>query len=400
MTEVEQRTIKRTGKQSVRYALWISLATGIGYLPFALTISVLPGYVTGRLHGGPAEVGWVISSYALTSLLFRPVSGALMNRLGARVLTVGGAVLTMLATVGCAWAGSITLLVLLRLLVGMGIGVMQTATGIWPVQLVAEDRQNWALGLGGTANYLALGLGAPLGTLVARLVGTGNAFVVAGLITLLVVPIACYVPEVRVPRKREQPGARRGRTLLGIALPSVALVFTALGFAAVTSFVVAKYDQIGVSGGAAVVTAYSLTVVVLRIASTWIRWEVTRPTTLAALFMVEAAGIALIGMSNSLALGVIGGVLTGVGMWQIYPTLGVLVVRSVSEAQRPAALSIFGACFTVGVAVGSGSLGVVAQVFGYEVMFDVCAACVLVGLLVAITASRMAAPAAGQRLGP
>ncbi|MFD5126779.1 MFS transporter [Streptomyces olindensis] len=397
VTEAEQRAVGRTGKQSVRYALWISLATGIGYLPFALTIPLLPEHVTGRLNGGPAQVGSVVSSYAVTSLLVRPVSGALMNRLGARALTVGGAVLTTLATVCCAWAGSITQLMLLWLLVGIGIGVMQAATGVWPVQLVAEDRQSWALGLAGTVNYLALGIGAPLGTLIARLVGTANAFVVAGLITLLVVPIACYVPEVRVPPKGERPGAGRGRALLGTALPSTALVFTALGFAAVTSFAVAKYDELGVPGGAAVVTAYSLTVVVLRIASTWIRWEATRPATLAALFLVEAAGIALIGVSDGLVVGVIGGVLTGVGMWQIYPALGVFVVRSVSERQRPAALSVFGACFTVGVAAGSGSLGVVAQAFGYEAMFGVCAACVVVGMLVAVAASRMPAPAAGQQ---
>ena len=86
----------------------ISLATGIGYLPFALTIPILPGYVTGRLHGGPAEVGAVVGGYALTSLLSRPVSGALMNRLGARALTIGGTVLTTLATVCYPLAGSIT----------------------------------------------------------------------------------------------------------------------------------------------------------------------------------------------------------------------------------------------------------------------------------------------------
>jgi hypothetical protein len=52
-TELEPE-IETTDKRSVRHALLISLATGIGYMPFALTIPILPGYVTGRLHGGPA----------------------------------------------------------------------------------------------------------------------------------------------------------------------------------------------------------------------------------------------------------------------------------------------------------------------------------------------------------
>ncbi|MFG2228220.1 MFS transporter [Streptomyces sp. NPDC048644] len=392
-TELEpepETETETTGKRSVRHALLISLASGIGYLPFALTIPVLPGYVTGRLHGGPAEVGAVIGGYALTALLSRPVSGALMNRLGARALTIGGAVLTTLATVCYPLAGSVAGLIGLRLLVGVGMGVVLAATGVWPVQLVAKDRQSWALGLGGTVNYVAIGLGAPLGTLTDHLAGTAATFVIAGLIALLVIPIALCVPEVRFPPKTERTGTGQGRALLGTVLPSVALIFTAFGFAAVSSFAVAKFNALGIAGGAAVVTAYSLTVVLLRIAGTWIRWEATRPAALACLFLVEALGIALIGVADGLGAGVIGGVLIGVGMWQIYPVLGLFVVRSVSERRRATALSAFGACFTAGLAAGSGSLGLVAQAAGYQVMFLVCAACVGLGLLVAVATARVA----------
>ncbi|MFF3909865.1 MFS transporter [Streptomyces sp. NPDC001848] len=388
-TELEP-AVETTDKRSMRHALLISLASGIGYMPFALTIPILPGYVTGRLHGGPAEVGAVVGGYALTALLSRPVSGALMNRLGARALTIGGAVLTTLATACYPLAGSIAALIGLRMLVGVGMGVMLAATGVWPVQLVAKDRQSWALGLGGTVNYVAIGLGAPLGTLTDHLVGTANTFVIAGLIALLVIPIALCVPEVRFSPKTERTGIAQGRALLGTVLPSVALVFTAFGFAAVSSFAVAKFDALGIAGGAVVVTAYSLTVVLLRIAGTWIRWEATRPVALAGLFLVEALGVALIGVSDGLGVGVIGGVLIGVGMWQIYPVLGLFVVRSVSERRRATALSTFGACFTVGLAAGSSSLGLVAQATGYQAMFLVCAACIGLGLLVAVAAARVA----------
>ncbi|WEP00986.1 MFS transporter (plasmid) [Streptomyces sp. FXJ1.172] len=388
-TELEPEA-ETTDKRSVRHALLIALANGIGYLPFALTIPILPGYVTDRLHGGPAEVGAVITAYALTSLLSRPVSGALMNRLGARALTIGGTVLTTLATVCYPLAGSIAELIALRLLVGVGMGVMLAAAGVWPVQLVGKDRQSWALGLSGTVNYVAIGLGAPLGTLTENLVGTASTFVIAGLIALLVIPIALCVPEVRFPPKAERTGIEQGRALLGTVLPSVALIFTAFGFAAVSSFAVAKFNALGISGGAAVVTAYSLTVVLLRIAGTWIRWEAKQPVALAGLFLVEALGIVLIGVSHGLGVGVLGGVLIGVGMWQIYPVLGLFVVRSVSERQRATALSAFGACFTAGLAAGSGCLGLVAQATGYQVMFLVCAACVVLGLLVAVAAARVA----------
>ncbi|WP_327063773.1 MFS transporter [Kitasatospora purpeofusca] len=389
-TELEPE-IETTDKRAVRHALLIALANGIGYLPFALTIPILPGHVTGRLHGGPAEVGAVISGYAVTALLARPVSGVLMNRLGTRALTIGGTLLAALATVCYPLAGSITELIGLRMLLGVGMGVMLAAVGVWPVQLVAKDRQGWALGLGGTVNYVAIGLGAPLGSLIEHLVGTATTFVISGLVALLVVPIALYVPEVGLSSTSERADVEQGRAaLLGVVLPSVALIFTAFGFAAVSSFAVAKFDALGIAGGAVVVTAYSLTVVLLRVAGSWIRWEATRPVELAGLFLVEALGVALLGVADGLGLGVVGGVLIGVGMWQIYPMLGLFVVRSVSERRRATALSTFGACFTVGLAAGSGSLGLVAGAAGYRTMFLVCAACVGLGLLVAVAAARVA----------
>ncbi|WP_406096897.1 MFS transporter [Kitasatospora purpeofusca] len=389
-TELEPE-IETTDKRAVRHALLIALANGIGYLPFALTIPILPGHVTGRLHGGPAEVGAVISGYAVTALLARPVSGVLMNRLGTRALTIGGTLLTVLATVCYPLAGSITELIGLRMLLGVGMGVMLAAVGVWPVQLVAKDRQGWALGLGGTVNYVAIGLGAPLGSLIEHLVGTSTTFVISGLVALLVIPIALYVPEVRLSSTSERADGEQGRAaLLGVVLPSVALIFTAFGFAAVSSFAVAKFDALGIAGGAVVVTAYSLTVVLLRVAGSWIRWEATRPVELAGLFLVEALGVALLGVADGLGLGVVGGVLIGVGMWQIYPMLGLFVVRSVSERRRATALSTFGACFTVGLAAGSGSLGLVAGAAGYRTMFLVCAACVGLGLVVAVAAARVA----------
>ncbi|MCX4683055.1 MFS transporter [Kitasatospora purpeofusca] len=389
-TELEPE-IETTDKRAVRHALLIALANGIGYLPFALTIPILPGHVTGRLHGGPAEVGAVISGYAVTALLARPVSGVLMNRLGTRALTIGGTLLAALATVCYPLAGSITELIGLRMLLGVGMGVMLAAVGVWPVQLVAKDRQGWALGLGGTVNYVAIGLGAPLGSLIEHLVGTATTFVISGLVALLVIPIVLYVPEVRLSSTSERADVEQGRAaLLGVVLPSVALIFTAFGFAAVSSFAVAKFDALGIAGGAVVVTAYSLTVVLLRVAGSWIRWEATRPVELAGLFLVEALGVALLGVADGLGLGVVGGVLIGVGMWQIYPMLGLFVVRSVSERRRATALSTFGACFTVGLAAGSGSLGLVAGAAGYRTMFLVCAACVGLGLLVAVAAARVA----------
>jgi MFS family permease len=69
---------------------------------------------------GTATTAWLVAALYLASAIAQPVMGKLADRLGARRVYVFGLALVGLAGVGGAWAPSLGLLVVVRVLIGIG----------------------------------------------------------------------------------------------------------------------------------------------------------------------------------------------------------------------------------------------------------------------------------------
>ncbi len=100
------------------------------YLPVTLPLALLPVFVHSRLGGGGASIGVVIGAEAITAMLVRPLAGIAFARFGPRRVFVVGAVLVAAGSLPNAVASAFVPLVLLRLLVGVGVGAV-LATRRW-----------------------------------------------------------------------------------------------------------------------------------------------------------------------------------------------------------------------------------------------------------------------------
>ncbi|WP_043265835.1 MFS transporter [Streptomyces sp. CT34] len=363
---------------------------GLVYLAVALTIPTLPIQVTSQLHGSTSDVGWVMGSYAITAVLARPVFGALLIRIGARPIVAGGALVVALATLGYLAAPNVAILITCRLILGIGLGGVLAAATIWMVSLVPPSKQGWALGLVGTVNYLVLAVGAPIGEAMAEATRPTVVGLAAGIFPLLSLLLLFTVPDHRQPqedRTEEHRSGPRTSATRAAVLPGVSLTMAAFGYAAVISFSAVALAHHGVADGALVVTAYAATMVVIRVAGARSPWNFTSPQGLIAIFLAEAVGIFLIGTSDSLLSAVVGGVLVGAGMSQVYPALGLLVMRSVDAQRKGQAVATYGAFMNIGISVGNFALGYVANTAGYSAMFVTATATILCGLVVAVLAA-------------
>ncbi|GAA4056971.1 MFS transporter [Actinomadura miaoliensis] len=171
-----------------RRALW-AVAAGvfcIQFDSFALNLA-LPAI--GRdLGGAEADLQWVLSAYLLATGTLMLTAGRLGDLLGRRRLLLCGLTLFTAASLGCALAPSLPLLVAARVAQGAGAAMIMPAglallTGLHPPGRRGRAI-GWALGLGGvaTAGGPLLGglltetfswravfwLNVPLGALAAR----------------------------------------------------------------------------------------------------------------------------------------------------------------------------------------------------------------------------------------
>ena len=176
------------------------------YAALGAVLSILPGYVPGQLGGGPTAVGLAVGAPALTGLLARPAGGRLADRLGARPLVLAGAAGMALASPAVA-SGTLGALVLSRLAVGAGEGVMMSATVLWLLQLAGPRRRGRALGHIGLANFGGLALGPLLAAVLGGAGASRDVLAVAVALPLLGAAIAITI-AAPIPA----PGARAPST--------------------------------------------------------------------------------------------------------------------------------------------------------------------------------------------
>ncbi|MFC3532801.1 MFS transporter [Vogesella facilis] len=174
------------------------------------------------------QVQWVVLGYllAVTSLIVGV--GRLGDLFGKRRLLLGGLALFSLASLLCALAPSLPLLIAARALQGLGAAVMMALTLAFVGELVPADKTGSVMGLLGTTSALGTALGPSLGGLLIAALGWRAIF-------LLNVPLgllALWLVWRQLPGPDRQPAAPRpsfdvaGTLLLAGSLAAYALAMT------------------------------------------------------------------------------------------------------------------------------------------------------------------------------
>jgi MFS family permease len=345
-------------------------------LAVGAVLPVLPRYVHGPLDAGNVAVGIVIGSYAVTGLLLRPFAGRLADHRGRRPTVLLGAVLVTVGGFMYLLPLGVPGLILARLVLGAGEGTVFTAGSAWIVDLAPADRRGRVIGLYGLAVWSALSIGPLLGELALHSSGYTEVWLLAGVLPLLGAAIATRVPD---PFEPAPEIAEEHHPLIAreAVRPGTALALGSIGYATVAAFVVLHLEARGVGHGATVFGAFATMVVLTRLVGGDLpdRIGPARVATVAAL--VETAGLATIGFAHSLPVALAGALAMGAAFSLLYPSLSLIVVSSVSDRRRGAALGTFTAFFDAGVGLGAPLAGLAAAISSYEGAFLLSAAIAL-----------------------
>src|SRR5690348_13100450 len=99
------------------------LVVGVGLLYFlslGIVWPVVPHFVEDELHGGALDVGIVVGSFSIGAILLRTFAGRVGDRLGRRVLIIGGSAIVGLSTVLHHFVPSTPVFIAIRVLGGIG----------------------------------------------------------------------------------------------------------------------------------------------------------------------------------------------------------------------------------------------------------------------------------------
>ena len=375
----------------------IFVVTGLGLLSVGATLPVIPRYVQGPIGAGDVSVGIVTGAFAITGLACRPLAGHLADRRGRRRVVVAGALLT--ATAGALYfvPAGVPGLVVARLFLGAGEGMVYTAGSAWVVDLAPVERRGRIIGLYGLAIWGGLSLGPPIGELILRASSFEMVWVFAIAAPLLGAVIALRIPEAFAPRS-PAPISRLNLIAREALGPGLALSLGTVGYAAVAAFLVLHLDERAIGHGAEVFAAFAATVVLARVAGGWLPDRFGPRPCIVGASLVEAGGLAAIMAAQSLPVAIMGAMAMGAAFSLLFPSLALIVLAQVPEERRGVAMGTFTAFFDLGVGLGAPLAGLAAALGGYPAAFGFAAAAALAVTGVAIAmrgASRTAFRLAG-----
>jgi predicted MFS family arabinose efflux permease len=372
----------------------LSLADLAYFTSVGVTFHALPLYVTGRLGGDTASAGLAFGAYGITALICRPFAGRLADQRGRRPLLVLGAVLAGLGMVGIAFADSVPLVVLLRLVQGVAEAAFFVAGFAVLADLAPPARRGEALSYNSLGLYLGIALGPPLSEFLVERWGFTSAWLAAAVLSAAAALLGLTIGETR-PAPSGDEG--RSRLIHWPAIPAGIGFFTSLAAAGgFVAFAALHSAAIGMSNTSLALLVYGSAVVVGRIALARVPDRLPPlPLGSAALAMI-CAGLVVMAVSPTRTALLAGVLCVALGVTFSTPAFFTAILATAGPGERGAASGTASAFIDLGLGFGPIALGLVARSGGIPAALAVAAAIAGLGAVWTLGVhSRRPVPASG-----
>jgi MFS family permease len=363
--------------------LWLSAFAF--FLSFLLLLSALPIFAR-RLGSSDGAIGLVMGSFAITSLLFRPLTGWAADRYGRRPFMVAGALVFAVTSVAYGWSEGAAGLVLVRLVHGCGMGLYPTAASAMVADVTPPHRRGEILGLYGAAGSLALAVGPIAGIAIADELGFAALFWIAGAAAAVALGLALATGETLAQPKRV-PFGPAAAVSPGAVLPSLVTLCLMFTYGAQITFLPLHADSHGVNPGVFFLV-FALTTTVARGPAGRLSDRRGRRPVAAAGLLLAGAALVVLALGEGVPGVAAAGAIYGLGYGTAQPALTAWCVDGAAPGDRGRALGTFYTALELGIAIGAMCSGLAVARWGFVTTFLVTAAVAAAGAAVALAGGR------------
>ncbi|HEX5510163.1 MAG TPA: MFS transporter [Actinomycetales bacterium] len=199
-------------------ALSVCLVAGfMSLLDVSIVNVALPSIRTG-LGASPSDLQWIVSGYALTFGLVLVPCGRLGDTRGRRTVFVTGVALFTLSSLAAGLAPTATVLVLARLVQGVGGGIINPQISGLIQELFRGPERGKAFGLLGATIGISTAVGPVLGGFIIRLFGTETGWRWIFFVNLPIGLAAILLSFRLIPSPKERAHRREDLDPVGVLL--------------------------------------------------------------------------------------------------------------------------------------------------------------------------------------
>ncbi|WP_246674659.1 arabinose transporter [Mesorhizobium sp. B4-1-3] len=383
--------LQRSASPTDRSLLSLMASVFAVFLVTGAVLPALPLHIHEGLGFGPFMVGLATGAQFAASLLSRLWSGSVSDRHGPKRAVSAGLIMAALA--GLLYilsllavrtpALSVAILLVGRALLGGAESFIMTGAQSWCLTLAGPGNAGKMIAWIGTAMFVALAIGSPLGSFLYAHWGfaaIGLATFAGAVVTLaLVMPI----PSVKPVPQGDKPVAK---VLKAVWLPGTGMAFAGLAYGVMTAFSVLLFVQRGWEPAWLPFTAFAIALMVARVFFGALPDRLGGARAAMIFVVIQSAGIGLIWVAPVAWVGFAGAAIAGFGYALVYPGFGMEAVGHAPAASSGLAMGVYTAFFDLSLGVLSPMLGLVANTTGIGTIFLITA---LLGLCSVPIAARL-----------
>ena len=332
---------------------------------FNASVPLLPLYLAS-FQASDSDIGLVVGAFGLGALVFRPLSGQLVDRFGARRVSMAGALLFVATTPLMAFTTLVPALLVLRLVQAAGLVSFWTASTALGMSTAQASRMGVAMGFVGMTGPFGGLVASPLAVPVAEAAGWQGAFVGMGLVGVVAMALCLLV---RVPARVACTPMKRSLVNRAALTPALFFWSWALTQGPILGFVplLALDRNLGNPGLFFAVFSLSNTVFRPAIGIAVDRWG--SPAVALPSLLVSAVSIAMIGIADTQGWFLAWAFIYGLANGGIYTSLMTLAIDRSPVNERGSAIATFQWGWDMGMSISSMVVGTLTGLLGYGGIF-------------------------------
>jgi len=360
-----------------------SLSTFTLFSSFYFLLITLPIYIK-KIGGTESEIGFIIGVFTISAVVLRPFIGQEVDRRGRKKILISGLLVFLVSMLLYNYTNSVTSLLLLRVFHGIGWGAATTAATTLIADIAPPKRRGEAMGIFGMSSNVAMAIGPVLSMILLVAYDFSILFLIGAGIALVSLLLALPICETTTSHPKTPLFSKE-------ALFSSTLMFTvSLTYGSLVSFLSLFAQKQGITNPGIFFTVFAVTLILVRAFAGKISDKKGRKFVILPGLILIACGLFVLSTASSLSVFLMAALFYGLGFGFVHPSLMALLVDSVSEEGRGAAMGTFTAAFDLGIGMGSILLGFVLQYFGFQVMYSISGMIVLAGAVLVIADNRKA----------
>lgn len=364
-----------------RHFIAVCMSSFFLFMPFYILIVTLPIYVMDTLQGRQDQIGLIMTSFVMTAIIFRPLAGKWLDEGNRKRVMMVGLGIFLICSLLYPIVPNYTMLLVLRLMHGVGFGIAATALGAIAADLVPMQRKGEGVGYFGLFMSLAMVIGPFVGLEVMGSLGESYVFIVC--IVLAVLSVLCGLtvkPAPRVAHKHSIPAAEGWRKFIEPRAIVVALAASLIAFAysGVTAYLSVYAKELNLTETSSYFFMVFALMIVLSRPFTGRLFDRMGPHILVypgiVLYII---GLFILSRVDSPTTFLLAAAVLGLGYGALLPSFQTIAVKSSPTHRTGIATATYFLLFDAGFGVGSTVLGVVASSSGYSAMYQVAGAVVI-----------------------